>query len=663
MKICSLLFLFLQYTARAELTVPEDDFATRRINMIVDIIIANFKTNGWSTILCFGSLPDQFYIRLQNISHPFAITNLDREDDEIEDVVRYYSNFIIINLIDVEEYEDTLSKVRSSPYWHPHANLILYYHQKDREILPKIYFSLWYYKAINAIIVQYDDTEEVLLISHYTPYISDSYKLDHLYGCRTTRRIGMPVTGFEQGFICEEKCHNVSLHSKFRANHLGTCIGFSTIVVPYNASKILPTLNILFEDKSKDFHGFMFRAFTTEVEPFFRIRDHRNGSYTLYSRDGSIWNAMSKLMNFSIDLTPSVNVLFEPFNFELNIKQIFDFAYRKADLYLIPIYLFDIVVVEVDFTFPYTGSGVCIMSKRAGFETTLFDSKAIHANRSIIIQFILCFLGIWFIFSIYQFVERRRLTNDQIGKDLLNALRNVLLITLCNPPSSRSFRLFLTISIWSFFVLNFISQATIISFLTAVKRGKDVQTFEDMIDKGYLIYGMASPDLILPDTEERFRIINSRLVSVQDLFGCVRNISYDSHRFCLIDCSVGRYVERNRLNEHGQQYLHIAKDKMHSHYLSLLLTKHSPLTIRFDKYLLTFFEAGLIKKWERYRYTDIKEEAPTKPLGMTDFLSLFNAYGSCLGFISFVFLLELLIFNLMKVSKFCLLKKNKNRSD
>lgn len=525
-----------------------------------------------------------------------------------------------------------------------------------------MFFSLWYYKAINGIIIQYDDNQQVLIISHYSPYISADYKLDYLYGCWTARRIGMPISGFDEGFICEEQCRNVTINSKLRSNYLGTCLGFSKIIVPYNNSKIISNSR-LFKDKTKDLHGYIFRAYVTEVKPLFVIEDNGNGTYSLRSRDGLIWETMSKLMNFTIDLTPSVKEMKEPFNFELNIRHVFDFAYRKADLFLTPIYLFDIIVVEVDYSFPYKESGVCIMSHRAGYKTTFFDEETLLLNQSIITQLGISFFCIWLIFALYQKAEKAKLSCDQIGKDFMNALRSVLLLTLHNPPRRQTFRIFLTISIWSCFILNFAIQATIISFLTAAKRGKDVDTFEDMIEKGYPIYGMASPDLILPDTEERFRIINSRLVSVQDLFICIANITQDPKRFCLIDCAVGRYLERNRLNEEGEQYLHIAvKDRMHSHYLTMLLPKHSPLSEQFNKYLATFYEAGLIRKWEQYRFAAIKEEPATKPLRMEDFQGLVHVYFFAVGFIFIVFIMELCIFHGTRMFRY-ILKKYKRRHD
>lgn len=586
------------------------------------------------------------------------ITNIDNEDEEIQNVTPNPSNTIVINLEDIDQYDETILKLIKSPYWHPYSNIILYYHEHNQEILSKLFFSMWYYKAINVIIVQYDDTQKLLLISHYTPYVTEDYKLDQLYGCWTKRKITMPILKFQEGLICESQCHNVSIHSKLRANNLGTCIGYSTIAVPYNASHVLPTLN-LFEDKSKNLHGFAFRTYATEVQPFLLIDVTGNGSYTLRNRDGMIWNSMAELMNFTIDLSPSFDVMKENFNYGVNIQHVFNLSHRNADLYLIPVYLFDLVFVKVDQTTLFKESGVCIISHRAGFDMTLFDGNTIRANRTAIAQFVCCFLSIWLLFSIYQIAEKSSLSLDQIGKDLMNAFRNVLLISLCNPPRWRTFRIFLTVSLWSFFLINFASQATIISFLTAVKRGKEVDTFEDVIDKGYPMYAMGSPDLILPDTEERFRIINSKIIPQLDLFDCIRNMTQDKQRFCLIDCAVGRYLERNRLNENGEQYLHVARhDRMHSHYLTMILQKYSPLTDRFNKFMVTFFEAGLVQKWEQYRYADIKSDATVRPLRINDVNNLFEMYCLSVGFTCIIFLLELFIFCGRQRSHECQTKRN-----
>lgn len=569
----------------------------------------------------------------------------DPEDYYIDDVVPYHSNSIVINCQDYGEYEELMEKLIKSPYWHPLANIIVYYHKReDREIMARLFFSLWYYKAINAIIVQFDNGLETLLVSDYTPYVNELYVVqpENKFGCWTARNLGLPIRGFED-FICVEKCHNITVTSKLRTNHLGTCIGFNTNAVLYHGNKDLRNLN-LFEDRSKNLHGFTFTGYITEVKPFSCIDVFENGTYKLRSRDGVIWNTMSQLMNFTIDLSLSLPYMKKPFNFEVNIEQIFAFARRRGDLCLFPIYQFDVIVVELDFTFPFKDSGICIVSARAGFESPLFKLQNAQLNLGQLIRFDYCFLCIWATFSIYKTVENGRLTFDQIGKDFMNTCRNVLMLNLIRPPKYESFRIFLTVSIWCFFVINFTIQATIVSFFTAARRDKEVDTFEDVIEKEYPIEAMASPDLILPDTEERFITINSRLVNEQDIFGCITRMASDPRRFCLIDCSVGRYIARNRLNDKGEQYLHVAeKDRIHSHYLTMVMTKHSPLTERFNKYIMYIFEAGLIWKWEQYRYMNIKDEVSTKPLRMDDLSGVFELYCFGLAITIAIFLVELVI--------------------
>lgn len=595
--------------------------------------------------MCVGNLPTSFFNRIKHLPFTFTVMNLNkRKDHYVDDVVPYHSNIIVISCQDFKDYEALIVKLVASPYWHPLANIILYYNRlENKELIAKIFFSLWYHKAINTVMVQYNDVEDTFLVSNYTPYVNEKYEIQpsNKFGCWTTRNLGIPVVSFVKGLTCVERCHNVTILSRLRAQNLGTCIGYDTIAI--KSTKDLKQLN-LFEDRSKDFHGFMFRSYVTEVEPFSLIDVHEDGSYTLRARDGMIWNTMSKLMNFGIDLSPSVSAMKKPFNFEVNIEQIFSFARRKGDLCLFPIYQFDVIVVEIDFTFPFKESGICIAAGRAGFETTLFKMKNLTVNLKYLVVFYGCFACIWMVFSLYKAAEKGHFTCDQIGKDFMNAWRNVLMLNLCNPPKYESFRIFLTLCLWSFFVLNFTTQAKIISFFTAAKRGKEVDTFEDVIEKGYPIEAMASPDLILPDTEEKFRIINSRLVYEQDIYGCITRMASDNRRFCLIDCSVGRYIKRNKLNNKGEQYLHIAeRDRIHSHYLTMVLSKHSPLTDRYNRYMMMIFEAGLIGKWEQYRYTDIKDEVTTKALSIQDLSGIFKVFCFYIGLTLISFMFELAI--------------------
>ncbi|CAH0715413.1 unnamed protein product, partial [Brenthis ino] len=469
--------------------------------------------------------------------------------------------------------------------------------------------------------------------------MSEDYKLDNLFGCWTARKIGMPIENFNDSFVCVRECHNVSLHSKLRANFLGTCIGFNTETVLLSNSSNIKDMT-LFEDKAKDLHGYTFLAYVFEVLPFLEIKIHDNGTYTLLHRDGMIWNTMAELFNFKIDLFPSKKTM-KKNDFEVNIQNVFSFTIRQADLILFPVYQFDLVIVEIDYTVPFVDSGVCVMSHKADYETIIFNEKLIQRNILVVNEFLACFLCTWFVFFIFNTERLGRFSLDQLGKDLINTFRMVLSISLNNPPRRASFRLFFTIALWCFFIINFSSQASIISLFSVHKRGKEVNTFEDIIEKGYIIEGMASPDAVLPDDEERFRIFTSRMRVVHDFLECVNNMANDSRRFCLIDCAVGRYLTRNLLNRKGEQFLHVATDaRVHSHYLMMILHKHSPLTERYNRYMMALFEAGIIRKWMDYRYFDLNEEAPLKPLSMEDLGGIFELYCILVGISSAVFLLE-----------------------
>ncbi|CAG9561775.1 unnamed protein product [Danaus chrysippus] len=441
----------------------EDTEDTFRTEIIAELIQLNLKNNGWSNIYMIGKLPDELYSKLKTLPFTFTTSTIDTDDEDIEDVLAYHSNMIVISCSDFDEFEDAIRKAMLSPYWHPLANIILDYHTPlKNEIIAKIFFAFFFHQVVNVIIIHNNNNS--LLISHYNQFITENYKLQENFGCWTSSKATVRIDKFETGFTCVQDCHNVSLHSLLRSQHLGTCIGFNTEVI-FNKTQI-KSINF-FEDKAKNMHGYTMRAYAIEVLPFFIIKPSGNGSFTLHSRDGMIWNTMAELFNFKIDLSPSRDVMKTKFNFEKNIAQLFDFVRRKGDLLLFPVYQFDIVVLEVDYTVPYIDSGLCILSHRADYETIVFNIKLLEQNSDLIIS----------------------------------------------------------------------TQAAIISLFSAYKRGKEVDTFEDVIEKGYKIEGMSSPDIMLPDTEEKFRKINSKLEPLQDLFGCVKYMLNDSKRFCVIDCT------------------------------------------------------------------------------------------------------------------------------
>ncbi|CAH4028422.1 unnamed protein product [Pieris brassicae] len=596
--------------------ILKNNHEDNKIDTLTTIIKENFVYNGRHTFLLIGMFPDQFYSKLKHLPVTFTITDINKEDAQIEDVVPYPSNYIAFSCRSRNEFESALFKVVTLPYWHPLAYIILVYQSSyDTASVAQMFYAFWYFKVINVIIIHFDDLQEKTYISHFNPYTSSSFELDHIFGCWTVKKITMPISDLD-GLICEQGCHNVSIYSKLRSNNLGTCLSFSTSVLSYKTPETVKNL-ILFEDKSANYHNYSMNSFAIQLDPFLNIKAD-NGTYTLHKRDGQIWNALSKLMNFSIDITMNEPIWKHDFDYITNLQEFVSFTQRKKDLVILPMYQFDVMVVELDNTVPLQDSGVCFMSHRAGFETVVFDLKLFKNNIKMIVEFLLCFFCTWMAFIIFNIEQSRRFSFDQIGKDFVNSFRTVLSISVHKPPKRGSFRIFLAVAIWSFFVLNFSSQAAIISFFSVYKKGKEVDTFDDILEKDYVIEGISSPDVVLPETEEKFKLINSKVVPVQNMFICPERMKNDSQRFCLVDCALGRFLERNFLNN-GEQYLHIARqDRIHSHYLEMIMHKHSPMTGRFNKYMQMMIEGGLINKWIDYRFDDIKEEAPIKPLSMID---------------------------------------------
>ncbi|XP_041979473.1 uncharacterized protein LOC121733323 [Aricia agestis] len=594
--------------------------------MLVNIMTNNFKTNGWINLLFMGDFPDRFYEKIKNIENmTVAHSNLASEDDEyFEDAVPYHSNIILLSCLDFEQFEKLLKKTLSSPYWHPLSNIILYFQFPcDNDLLAKVFFTLWYYKGINTIIIHESNSTHVH-ISYFSPYISEEYKLDHHYGCSTTRRVGMSIKDYRKDFHCADTCENVTLHSVLRTKNLGTCLGLATHTFSYDDPEVARL--DLFPDKVKNLHGFVFKVFMIEVLPFLRIDEMSDGSYELRERDGLIWNTMANLMNFKIDLSGAKEAK-KRFSYDYNVQKIFEYTERKADLILFPVYQFDLIIAKLDNTFPFMESGVCFISYRAPMEKFLVDIKMVQKLYTFIIEFVVCFTCVWLVFLLYDVHENRGSRFDQIGRSYLNTVRLVLCISLHKPQKQDGFRIFLAVSIWSFFLVNFAMQAQIISLYSSSKRGKNVDTFEDVIEKGYFIEGIGSPDVMLPDDDERYRKINEKLVSNQDIFECIRNIRNDSRRFCLMDCALGRYLELNLLNEKGEQYLHVARrDRMHSLYLNMLLQLNSPLLDNYNKYMMALVEGGIIRKWMQYRYRVVEEEVSFKTLSLEDLEAIFQIY-------------------------------------
>ncbi|XP_052741492.1 uncharacterized protein LOC112049254 [Bicyclus anynana] len=273
-----------------------------------------------------GCLPNELFNKLKKLPFTNTVSDINEDDEQIENVVPYHSNIIIINCLNFQEFQDALTKTITLAYWHSLANIIVYYHAPyEKEIVAKIFFILWYYRAVNVIIVHNNDAKKTMLVTHFSPYINDNYQLSNI------------------------------------SNNLGTCIGYDTRSIFYDGTKGIQNMT-LFEDKGKNLHGYTFRAFSIEVLPFLGIKEHDNGTYTLYRRDGMIWNTMANLLNFTIDLSSGRDIMKKQFDFEINIQRVFSFIQRKEDLVLFPIYQFDIIIAEIEYTVPLIDSGVCFLN-------------------------------------------------------------------------------------------------------------------------------------------------------------------------------------------------------------------------------------------------------------------------------------------------------------
>lgn len=618
-------------------------------NFQADIVLGYYKNFGWNTIIILGDYSNIFYMKLQSLG-TLLVNNLE-DNYYVENVVPYFANSVIMRCKNLEDFEKSLLKAIGLPNWHVHANIFVYYDSNNltEDTIGLIFYAFWVQSVTNAIIIQKDENISSLYIWEYSPYITESYKLQHNMGCFTVNKYRSPLkTKIVKNVKCEESCDNVTITSVYRKKHLGTCIGFNKHIIPLGDVQEAMKLE-LFVAKSNNLHGFSMRSYAVNL-PFMDIQDYSNGSSSLALRDGMIWNIMSQKLNFSIDLSVTKS---RNFDFEETVARLMAYALRNIDLYLCSSYLADLLVIQLDFTFPFKESGVCILAHRAEYEANLFNLKIVKDNWPVLIEFGLCFVGVWLTFVIFSKIESNKLTIDLIGKEFVNSIRNVLSISLHRPPKRLSFRIFLTISTWCFFSINFSMHAAIVSFITAVKRVKEVETFNDILEKGYPIEGLASPDLVFTDNDDLFTKINDKMVPTKDFSECIERMSNSSHRFCLVDCAIGRYYEKHKLNSEGKQYLHITKDKIHNHYLNFVFPKDSHLSARFTKIITAMVEAGLIKKWEEYRYAKIKEESIFTAFSMNDFIGIFKGFWFLVVISSFVFILEIIICFSNNIWKHC----------
>lgn len=564
---------------------------------------------------------------------------------------RSYPNSVVIYCKDMIEFEKALLIAVKMKDWHALTNVYIIYKSKlDDMVVVKTFYALWFYKITNAIIMSYDKTLLAFRISIFSPYITNNYTLQHNMGCYTLRKLGMPLrTSVIENIKCEHSCVNVNVTSKLKANNLGTCIGFDYHTVKLGDLQKMFQLN-LFEDKSKNLHGCALLTHFTDV-PFIELNEYDNGTYQLRGRDGMIWNTMAELMNFTFFFS---NKYGKKFSIESSVYQLLAYSNRQLEMYLIPLYIVDLLVVPVEFTFPYKESGVCILAKSADYETVLFDVKILKNNFVVLVQFLFCFIAVWITFIIFNRTDGKKLTIDQIGKDFMNSVRNTLSITPYRLPKKRSFKIFHIVSMFSFFLINFSMQAAITSFFTAIKKGKEVETFEDIIRLGYNIEGMVSPEVVLPETDDIFIKINEKLTPTDSMYICIDRMLNDTRRFCITDCAAAYYFEKNNLNEKGEQYLHVTSDRLHSHYLSFAFPIQSHLTDRFNNIITALVEAGIINKWEDYKYDRIKTEVIAKPLSMNDLIGILECYGYLVGLSCLIFAIEVVFATICWLKVICI---------
>lgn len=551
--------------------------------------------------------------------------------DFTENYIQRPANIIFFYVETLEDISHGIVEMTKTIYWSVKSKFVVYISKKAE--LQKIFFLFWWYTSLHCVILEYDYTKNDIKISEYTPYVTMLDDSDpNQFGCWSSMSSEDMFEGDMAPYLnCNDTCSSLNFDRRSESMHIQTCINIET--------KIYHKSLITLRDKTMNLGGFALSLFVINFPPLLVIDPSEEGLKRFKGKDGYIIKILADKINLTFTYSTDPKVTHNP-QFQTWVNGLMEMSNRKYDYYANTVYLLPFSFPALDTTYPVEGSGLCFLVHRAGFIptwvnlTNMFDMGALIMVTAI-------FNLTAFIYFYFLTTSGNKNYFESFVRSYLYSMQLFLSSSVNWTDKKNSVRVFVFIIFWFIFVVNFVFQGTVVSLLTIPRTDPDINSFQELYDTGYVIEGYPSPDAMLPATSDLYIGINKRFRGNTALYSCMNDLKQKLPKACWMDCMIVTGLSKSERDGEGRRYIHIGKDRVHSHHLVYPLPRNTPLKPRFDYYIKKLFESGLLNQWRNFKIVDSSDGlTDNKVLNLGDlkgcFYILFFGYIGSVG----IFIME-----------------------
>lgn len=265
--------------------------------------------------------------------------------------------------------------------------------------------------------------------------------------------------------------------------------------------------NEIFPEKFLNFYGCSLRLTTYEYAPAVMRRKASNGSIELYGNDVEMLNGLSNLMNFTANVTfleeyGSWGVLFPNGSGTFAVKDLLE---NRTDLAFGFYFLSYPKSLFLDYSDPYFMMPVLVMIP-FGLRFSAFEKLFIPFQWSVWIALLITIITGIVVILVVEY-RLKFLRNFLIGSTVRSPMTEMFVHFIGNSshilPALNFARFILMNFVMFSFVLRSLFQSGIFNFLQSDIRGRQAATVEELVQKGFTIYGIPALELFWKDMKFR----------------------------------------------------------------------------------------------------------------------------------------------------------------
>ncbi|XP_046817561.1 uncharacterized protein LOC124423642 [Vespa crabro] len=373
------------------------------------------------------------------------------------------------------------------------------------------------------------------------------------------------------------------------------------------------------------FHGYEVRLCATNTPPFLYIQNNITGLDKFKGYDSLIVQTILKKLNTTMNITVKNLMLggIDKYGSMTDLLQeiangICDVGMNSRSFTM---------MWHLSYTYPHDESGLCVMSQASIEVPELRKFMMLLAQPFMLGMMIFCIITLLIMTK-----------SDGFFEAFLNVERLVVCVAILRPPKINSYRIYICMIFILSLTANAVFQSQWYTLLMVPQFYSNIDTYDDLKDSGYDIYGTISfKDLIGEELESRFH--------ESSYFDCFEIVKNTSNSVWISECLNIYYRLINETN------LYISKSKVREFVASFIARENWPIFKTFNKHLQRLVEAGLVSMWKKQAIAFLHQQMQLKIISSTEFKVLkfkhldFSFYILAIGnaFAIFVFLMELMV--------------------